>query len=240
MSNRAIVALKWIVFPACLIPLVRLIYYFQQQNLGADPVNTITHSTGDWTMYFLLLSLAMTPLRRLHRSLGWLIRFRRMLGLFAFFYGTLHLSTYVFLYSGFDVVAAWANLRGLHPAGIAAQWQLVWPTILDDLEKRKFIQVGLFAWTILLALAVTSPVWIMRKMGGKNWQRLHRLVYVAAIAGVIHYWWLVKAGVRRPMLDTEILGVLLLARIVWVLWKRWKQRAKPVPANSAKSIQSLS
>ena len=186
----------------------------------ADPVNFITHMTGDLALWILLASLAVTPLRRLHPKLSNLIRFRRLLGLYAFFWATLHLSTYVFLFSGFDVVGAWAGLKAAHPGVIWTQWKLVWPTVLDDLKDRKFIQVGLFAWLILLALAVTSPTWMLRKMGGKNWQRLHRLVYVAAIAGCVHYWWLVKKGVMRPGKDTAILAVLFLARVVWMFWKR--------------------
>jgi sulfoxide reductase heme-binding subunit YedZ len=225
MPNRAIVLLKCIVFPLCLLPLARLMWFAVHQDLGADPVAEITHVTGNWTMYMLLSSLAITPLRRLHPKLGWLIRFRRMIGLYAFFYATLHLATYVFLFSDLDVPGAFANLQAHDWTGFRAQWVGPWATMKDDFFRRRFIQVGLFAWFCLLLLAVTSPAWIMRRMGGKNWQRLHRLVYVAAISGIVHYWWLVKKGVMSPMKDTLVLAVLLLARVAWVFMK--KRRGTP-------------
>jgi sulfoxide reductase heme-binding subunit YedZ len=167
----------------------------------------------------LMVSLAVTPVRRLHGRLGNLIRFRRLLGLYAFFYATLHLGTYLFLFSGYDLPTVAAGVRAGHPGVIVDEWKAVWPTILDDLKKRRFIQVGLFAWALLLALAVTSPAFVMRAMGGKAWSRLHRLVYVAAIAGCVHYWWLVKKGVLQPMPFTMVLCVLLGARVVWS-WRK--------------------
>jgi sulfoxide reductase heme-binding subunit YedZ len=109
------------------------------------------------------------------------------------------------------------------------EWKAVWPTILDDLKKRRFIQLGLFAWVILLGLALTSPAFVMRRMGGKAWARLHKLVYVAGCAGVIHYWWLVKAGNRAPMPFTLVLAVLLLARMVWSVMNRRRKTAAAVP-----------
>ena len=226
MPNRAIPYVKVLVHLLCLIPFALLLkaYWSGQLLLLADPVNYITHRTGDWALWILLISLAVTPLRRLHPKLGNLIRLRRMLGLYAFFYATLHLGTYVFLFSGYDLPAAWAGLTHGRPVAIWNQWRVVWPTVVRDLEKRRFIQVGLLAWLILLALAVTSPTMMLRKMGGKNWQRLHRLVYVAAAAGCIHYWWLVKSGVRAPLPDTLILTALLLARILWEGFKRFRAR----------------
>jgi sulfoxide reductase heme-binding subunit YedZ len=220
MSNRAIIFLKCIVFPLCLFPLARLIWFAVHQDLGADPVSVITHVTGNWAMYMLFLSLAITPLRRLHAKLDWLIRFRRMLGLYAFFYATLHLATYVFLFSGLDVPGAVANLQAHDWAGLRAQWAQPWARMKDDFFRRRFIQVGLFAWFCLLLLAVTSPAAIMRRLGGRNWQRLHWLVYVAACAGVLHYWWQVKKGVMSPLDDTLVLAVLLLARVVWLFMKK--------------------
>jgi len=219
---------KVLVHLVCLWPVLWLLEQYRSGVLvlQADPVNYITHFTGDWALWLLLISLSVTPLRRLHPKLSNLIRFRRLLGLYAFFYATLHLATYVFLFSGYDVVAAIAGLKAGHVGAVWQQWRAIWPTVLEDLKKRRFIQVGLLAWVILLALAVTSPAWILRKMGGKNWQRLHRLVYVAAAAGCVHYWWLVKTGVRRPLPDTVVLTLLLLARIVWVVMKRQKSPAK--------------
>ena len=204
MSNRAIVALKFFVQPLCLVPLALLVwrFFFHQEDLGADPVNSITHFTGDWTLYFLLLSLAITPVRRLSVKLNWLIRFRRMLGLYAFFYGTLHLATYIWLYSGFDVRA-----------------------MLNDVLKRRFITVGFLGWLLMVPLALTSTLWSIRKLGGKRWQLLHRLAYVSAIAGVIHFWWLVKSGVRTPWKVTAVLAVLLLARLVWTWWQSRRKAA---------------
>jgi sulfoxide reductase heme-binding subunit YedZ len=230
MSKRAIIALKVLLHLLCLAPIAWLLHFYTSGALAlnADPVNYITHFTGDWTIYLLLSSLAITPIRRLSPKIAFLIRFRRLLGLYAFFYATLHLSTYVFLFSGYDITAAFAGIRAGHPGELIALWKQVWPTILDDLHKRRFIQVGLFAWTILFALAVTSPAFIMRAMGGKNWQRLHRFVYVAAIAAVIHFWWLVKTGVRTPWKVTAVLTILLLARLAYTLIKRIK-RAAPSP-----------
>ena len=152
-----------------------MIYAYRSGALAndADPVNTLTHWTGDWALWWLFVSLAVTPIRRLSPKLSNLIRFRRMLGLYAFFYATLHLSTYVFLFSGFDVQAAIAGVQAGHLGVIWTQLKAVWPTMLDDVLKRKFIQVGLFAWVVLLALALTSPTFMLRAMGGKNWQRLH-------------------------------------------------------------------
>ena len=192
MTNRKIVALKFLVFPACLLPLADLVYRGFTGQLGPDQIATITHTTGFWTLYFLLITLAVSPIRRLSNHLSWLIRFRRMLGLFAFFYGTLHLTTYIWLFSNFNVHA-----------------------MVKDIVKRPFITVGMLGWVCLLALALTSTTWSIRKLGGKRWQALHRLIYVAAIAGVVHYWWIVKPGVRTPWTVTVILALLLLARVAW-------------------------
>jgi sulfoxide reductase heme-binding subunit YedZ len=227
MTKRAIIALKFAIHVLCLTPFFILLNRFQHDNLGADPINAITHFTGDWALYMLLASLAITPLRRLNPAISFLIRFRRLIGLYAFFYASLHLATYVFLFSGYDLPTALAYLKAGHPGALVVQWKEVWPTIWDDLLKRRFIQVGFFSWVILLALACTSPAAIMRAMGGKNWQRLHRLVYVAAIAAVIHFWWLVKAGVRTPWKDTAVLTLLLAARLVYIAMKR---RKKPLSA----------
>jgi sulfoxide reductase heme-binding subunit YedZ len=225
MSKRSIVVLKAVVHLLCLAPFAWLLHLFTSNSLAnyADPINYITHFTGDWTLYLLFASLSITPIRRLSNKIAWLIRFRRLLGLYAFFYATLHLATYIFLFSGYDVTTALAGLRAGHPGELVTQWKIIWPRMVDDALKRRFIQVGLFAWIILLALACTSPAFIMRAMGGKNWQRLHRLIYVAAIAGIVHYWWQVKAGNLAPWKDTVVLTLLLLARLVYALIKRFKK-----------------
>jgi sulfoxide reductase heme-binding subunit YedZ len=225
MPSRAIVWVKVGVHLLCLVPLLYLLRSYQDGSLAlqADPVNYITHFTGDWALWILLADLAITPVRRLHSALAWMIRLRRLVGLYAFFYATLHLLTYVLLFSGYDVPTAVAGLRAGHLGEPWVQLKLIWPAMLDDLEKRRFIQVGLLAWLILLTLAVTSPQRVLRAMGGKSWQRLHRLIYVAAAAAVVHFWWLVKTGVLRPWKVTAVLAVLLLARVVDAGMKRMRQ-----------------
>ena len=203
MNKRAIVSLKVAVWIACLAPLGVLVYNGFQNNLGADPTATVTHATGFATLRLLVITLAITPLRRLSPRLSWLVRFRRVLGLFAFFYGCLHLLTWLWLYSGFSGAA-----------------------MLDDLGKRRYIMAGMAAWLLLLPLAATSTNWSIRKLGGKRWQALHRLTYVSAILGVIHYWWIVKSGVRTPINITLVLAILLLARMVWWMRESVKREAR--------------
>jgi len=202
MKRSTLIALKTIVWLACLWPLTELIWGAATNNLGADPTAKITFSTGLATLRILTISLAITPIRRLIPELTWLVKFRRLLGLFAFFYATLHLLTYIALYAGFDV-----------------------NTMATDIAKRRFITVGVAAWLLLVPLAATSTNWAIRKMGGKGWNRLHKLVYLAAVCGVIHYWWQVKPGVLAPMNMTVILGLLLLSRPVLTWMQRRKVRA---------------
>ena len=234
MPTRWIPYVKVLVHLFCLAPAFGMYRWYSsgQMAAAADPVNDLTHWTGNWALWMLLASLTVTPLRRLHPRLSNLIRFRRLLGLYAFFYASAHLSTYVFLYSGYDVMGAVAGVKAGHWGVLIAQWKAVWPTMVDDALKRKFIQVGLFAWLVLLALALTSPLFMLRWMGGKNWQRLHWLVYLAAWAGVMHYWWIVKKGVMLPLPDTVVLIVLLLARVVYGAWKKWRPAPKRVAALS--------
>jgi methionine sulfoxide reductase heme-binding subunit len=227
MSRSAIIALKVLVHILCLVPFAWLLHFYTSGALALnpDPVNYITHFTGDWAVYTLLACLAITPLRRLSPKISWLIRFRRLIGLYAFFYASLHLATYIFLFSGYDLPTVLTGIRRGHPGIAIQEWKQTWPTIWDDILKRRFIQVGFFAWVILLALAVTSPAFIMRAMGGKNWQRLHRLIYLAGILAMVHYWWLVKTGVTTPWKDTAVLTVLLLARIIYSVYKRLNKPA---------------
>src|SRR5215469_9586956 len=227
MPRSAILALKTLVHILCLTPFFYLLRFYQSGALALnpDPVNYITHFTGDWAIWMLLCSLAITPLRRLSPRISWLIRFRRLIGLYAFFYASLHLATYIFLFSGYDLPTVLTGIRAGHPGIIVSEWKQIWPTIWDDVLKRRFIQVGFLAWLILLALAITSPAVIMRAMGGKAWQRLHRLIYVAGICAVIHYWWLVKTGVRTPWKDSAALIVLLLARVIYSAYKRFRKSA---------------
>ena len=164
MKRSILIPLKVLTWLACLAPLARLVWGAVTNNLGPDPTADITFCTGSTALNLLTISLAITPVRKLIPQLSWLIKFRRLLGLFAFFYGTLHLFTYIALYAAFSV-----------------------PYMIDDVTKRKFIFIGVAAWLLLVPLALTSTNWAIRKMGGKNWNRLHKLVYLAVICGVIHY-----------------------------------------------------
>jgi sulfoxide reductase heme-binding subunit YedZ len=219
MSKRILFTVKAIAHVLCLLPFFWLLQQYRSGALGLepDPINSITHFTGDWALWILLATLAITPLRRISTHLSWLVRLRRLIGLYAFFYASLHLATYLFLFSGYDVVAVVQGIREGRLSIIFDKGLEVWPFIWDDILKRKFVQVGFFAWLLLLALAVTSPAAIMRAIGGKRWQRLHRLIYVAAAAAVVHYWWMVKTGVLTPWKVTLVLVVLLSARIAYVL-----------------------
>ena len=195
---------KLTIFLAALIPLARLAWKALHNGLGANPIEVITHSTGDWTLIFVLATLSVTPLRRLTRQY-WLIGIRRMVGLFAFFYGTLHFLTYIWLDKFFDI-----------------------HEMIKDIVKRPFITVGFSAFVLMIPLAATSTAWSIRRLGGKNWQRLHRLIYLTGILGVVHYIWLVKADKRKPYEYGVMLTVLLLYRVaVWWSEKR-KQRGLPV------------
>ena len=191
---------KALVFLACFIPVALLAWDYHKDALGPNPVENITHTTGDWSIHFLLITLAITPLRKLLR-LPALIVFRRMLGLYAFFYACLHLLTYVWLDQSFD-----------------------WPALWKDLYKRPFIMAGFTAWLLMVPLALTSTAWAIRKLSGKRWQMLHRLIYFSALAGVIHFYWLVKSDVTRPLLYGAILLVLMLYRTV--IW-RWPAKRRP-------------
>jgi sulfoxide reductase heme-binding subunit YedZ len=185
--------LKPVIFLVCLAPLGTLVWRGLHAELGANPIEAITHGTGDWTLRFLLITLSVTPLRKLTRQY-WLINLRRMFGLFAFFYGTLHLMTYVWLDKFFDV-----------------------HEMLADIAKRKFITAGMTAFALTIPLALTSTKWSIRKLGGKRWQALHRLIYLSATAGVIHYLWLVKADKKKPLEYAVALGAVMLYRLaVWI------------------------
>ena len=197
--------LKPIIFLACLIPLGRLAWKAYNSALGANPIQVITFSTGTWTLVFLLVTLSITPLRKLTQQY-WLIQYRRMLGLFAFFYGCLHFTTYIWLDKFFDLAEMW-----------------------KDVAKRRYITVGFTAFVLLVPLAVTSTRGWIRRLGGRRWQQLHRFIYISAICGVIHYYWLVKSAVIRPLTYAAILAVLLLWRLAVKYWPQPQPDAELPP-----------
>jgi sulfoxide reductase heme-binding subunit YedZ len=187
---RLSTALKPAVFVLCLTPLAYLIGRAVMMRLGANPIEEVLHRTGDWTLIFLLITLGVTPVRLL-TGWGWVGGLRRMLGLFAFFYACLHFSIYVGVDQFFDL-----------------------ESIYKDVVKRKYITIGFTGFVLLIPLAVTSTNAAVRRLGAKRWQALHRLVYVTAVCGVVHYWWLVKKDIRTPLLYATILAVLLGVRLV--------------------------
>jgi methionine sulfoxide reductase heme-binding subunit len=190
VTKRKILILKCTVWAACLAPLGRLIYRGLTGHLTANPIEFITLSTGTWALVFLLASLSVTPLRKL-TGLSWLIKFRRLIGQFSFFYACLHFTTYVWLDKFFNL-----------------------SDMIKDVVKRPYITAGFFAFLTLVPLAATSTAWAIRRVGGRNWQLLHRLVYLSATAAVVHFWWKVKADTRQPMIYASVLCVLLLFRVV--------------------------
>ena len=194
-------AAKAALFALCLVPFALLLWRGTHDGLGANPIEFITHATGDWTLRFLIITLAITPVRKVF---GWpqLVRFRRMLGLFAFFYGCLHFLTYVWLDKFFDVSA-----------------------MLKDVAKRPFITAGFTAFVLLIPLALTSTAGWIRRMGGRRWQMLHRLIYISGAAAAVHYYWLVKSDIRLPFFYAAVVGMLLLWRVVN------RRKAPPVRAH---------
>jgi sulfoxide reductase heme-binding subunit YedZ len=214
---------KWLkppVFLLCLWPAASLAWgvyhdahYPDSPLLTANPFAFIRNTTGTWTLIFICITLGLTPARRLFRQ-NWLVRFRRMVGLFAFFYGSLHLVTYVWFDTGFD-----------------------WPAIVKDVYMRPFITAGFTAWLLMVPLAITSTAGWVRRLGGKRWQKLHYLVYLTAIAAVLHYWWLVKSDISVPRRFAVIVGLLLGYRLVAYYLKK-RSDAAVARARAAKSAIS--
>ena len=197
-----IISSRWAkpsMFLICLLPALVLGWRAWSQDLGANPIEYITHSTGDWTLRLLLITLTVTPMRSV-LQLPQLIRFRRMLGLFAFFYGCLHFLTYVWLDKFFDT-----------------------KDILRDIGKRPFVTVGFASLMLMALLAVTSTASWIRRLGGRRWQLLHRLIYFSGLAGVIHYYWLVKSDIRLPALYGTLLFLLMAYRL-FVFAAKWRER----------------
>jgi sulfoxide reductase heme-binding subunit YedZ len=211
---HTILSSKWtkvVVFLFSLIPFVGLLDRILHDRLGANPVEFIQHATGDWTLRFLIFTLCITPFRKLFK-LPELIRFRRMLGLFAFFYVCLHFLTYLGPDQSFDVSAMW-----------------------KDVAKRPFITVGFLGFVLLIPLALTSTAGWIRRLGGKRWQLLHRAIYITAVAGVIHYYWLVKSDVRKPLFYGSLVAILLIWRVgSWI-----SKRRSPAPVRVAAPSVSM-
>ena len=201
---KSIVYLKPLIFAAALVPAAALVYGFYTNNLTADPANYITDQTGTWALSFLMISLCVTPIRRLT---GWnpIVRLRRMLGLFSFFYAVLHLLTWLlflhYIEGSFDV-----------------------PGMVEDVIMRPFITIGMATFLILLTLALTSNRFAVRRLG-RRWQTLHRLVYVAAICAVVHFWWLVKADITEPRRWAVLAALLLGIRAWWAFRGRYPRTA---------------
>ncbi len=194
LNNKVLIGLKICIFILAFIPLIKLIISGYFDNMGANPIEKITHRTGYWTLVFLFITLGITPLRRLTGWL-WLVRLRRQLGLFAFFYASLHFLTYLVLDQFFD-----------------------WTSIVKDIVKRPYITIGFLAFVLLIPLAITSNDRLIRLLGGKRWRLLHRLIYPIAIAGVLHFWWLVKKDITEPLTFALILAILLGMRLFyWLL-----------------------
>jgi len=223
---NAILTSKWtkvVVFLLCLVPLGLLIWRMVHSvllgqpfyaNLSADPVKFIEHYLGDWTLRFIVITLAITPLRKILR-LPQLIRFRRMLGLFAFFYACLHFSAWL----GLDLTFDFSDIG-------------------KEIAKRPFITVGFFGFVLLIPLALTSTAASIRRLGGKRWRMLHRLIYITAIAGVIHYYWLVKSDVRKPLEYAFLVGVLLAWRLGTWLIDRSRPAASAAPRPESPTAES--
>jgi sulfoxide reductase heme-binding subunit YedZ len=193
LSNRQLQLLKIVVFVLAALPFLRLVFAVYREDLGANPLEFITRNTGDWTLYFLCMTLSLTPLRKILQW-HWLIRLRRMLGLYSFFYASLHFLTFLWFDHFFDLGDMWR-----------------------DLVKRPFITVGFIAFVLLLPLAITSNNGMIKLLGGKQWQMLHRLVYVIVPLGVLHYFWM-KAGknlLLQPLLFAVLVSVLLGLRLYW-------------------------
>jgi len=200
---------KLIVFAISLLPLGGIVFDAVQNNLGANPIQTLQYRTGDWALRFLLITLTLTSLKILF-GMVFQMRFRRMMGLFAFFYASLHLTVYV----GLDQSFSWAH-------------------IMEDVPKSPYILVGLSAFLLLLPLALTSTHRMIQRLG-RNWQRLHRLVYVAALLAVIHFFWLVKADLREPAIYAGVLVFLLGVRVVHA-WRKAETRKRKLEDRNQKT-----
>ncbi len=213
---NSILTSKWtkvVVFLVCLAPMCVLIYDAFTGGLGANPTQFLEHATGDWTLRFVAITLSITPLRKLIKQ-PQLIRFRRMLGLFAFFYGCLHFSVYLTFDQMFDLHGIWA-----------------------DIAKRRYITVGFTGFVLLIPLAVTSTAGWIRRLGGRRWAMVHRAIYATAVAGVIHYLWLVKSDIHIPLEYAAVMAILLGWRVY--AWYSGPSRKVPAPVTVRKEHRTV-
>ncbi|MES2041707.1 MAG: protein-methionine-sulfoxide reductase heme-binding subunit MsrQ [Pseudomonadota bacterium] len=195
LTNKQVSQFKIVLFILALLPFIRLVSFVFLDKLGANPVEFITRNTGDWTLYFLCMTLAVTPLRKL-LHMPWLIRCRRMLGVYAFFYAFLHFMTFLWFDHFFDVAEMW-----------------------KDVIKRPFITIGFIAFVLLIPLAATSTNGMIKRLGGKRWQWLHRLIYLIVPLGVLHYFWM-KAG-KHDFSQPVLFGLIVAGLLMIRLWWRW-------------------
>jgi sulfoxide reductase heme-binding subunit YedZ len=208
--------MRWLkppIFLACLVPLAHLVWMAFHDELGANPIEYITHSTGTWALVGLCVTLTITPLRRILKQ-NWLIRLRRMFGLFAFFYACLHFMTFVWLDKEFDFRA-----------------------MIADVYKRPFITAGFTAFVLMIPLALTSTSGMIRRLGGRRWQMLHRLIFVSAVGGCIHYYWLVKSDETVPLRFAAVVAVLLSYRAILYALER-KEKAAAAKRSARESVYS--
>ena len=212
MNRTTLIILKTLTWIACLVPMTWLVYSYVNNSLGPDQTAEIASVTGLTAIWLLAATLAISPVRSLSPRLSWLIKFRRLLGLFMFFYASVHMLTWLGLYAGFD-----------------------FNTIETDIEKRRFIIMGVTTYLLVLPLAATSTTWAIRKLGGKRWNRLHMLIYLAALTAMVHYWWKVKTGVISPAPLTLVLLVLLGVRPV-LAWKRRRKARAAVARSTASKV----
>lgn len=202
MKRSHITFIKVLVWIGLLLPAASLLQRAVGNSLGPDPTSEIASVTGLTALWLLVATLSVTPIRAISPRLSWLVQFRRLLGLFMFFYATLHMLTWLGLYAGFDL-----------------------NTIQTDILRRRFIIMGVTTYLLLLPLALTSTTWAIRKLGGKNWNRLHMLIYIAALTAMAHYWWKVKPGVISPAPYTVVALLLLGVRPVIAYARNRKRRA---------------
>lgn len=207
--------IKASLFVLALLPFLRLVVFTFLDRLGANPVEFITRNTGDWTLYFICITLAITPLRRLTNWV-WTVRLRRMAGLYAFFYAALHFTTFLWFDHAFDLGEMW-----------------------KDVIKRPFITVGFIAFVLLIPLAATSTNAMIKRLGAKNWQRLHKLVYGIACLGILHFWWMkaAKHNFEQPIIFGSIVAALLLMRVYWAVTARLKKRAAAAVAVATGAVR---